>query len=97
MTSKRLLEQQRAGDSTPEGGCTGQRELVTGKAFKTNATLHEGAIRNLSKEISQNGHYHTSTRHYIHKKVSEACSFEVCIFYFDSSLHVYAKSDRKCL
>ncbi|XP_005162071.3 zinc finger protein 704 isoform X1 [Danio rerio] len=74
MTSKRLLEPQRAGDCTPEGGCTGQREPVTGKAFKTNTQLHEGAIRNLSKEISQNGHYHTSTRHYIHKKF--ACGRE---------------------
>ncbi|XP_058618858.1 zinc finger protein 704 isoform X3 [Onychostoma macrolepis] len=64
MTSKRLLDQPRAGDSTHEGG-----ELVTGKAFKTNA-LHECALRNFGKEISPNGHYYTSTRerHYIHKK-----------------------------
>ncbi|RXN30907.1 zinc finger protein 704-like isoform X2 [Labeo rohita] len=75
MTSKRLLEQPRAGDSTHEGGCAGQREPVTGKAFKTNA-LHEGALRNFGKEISPNGHYYTSTRerHYIHKKF--ACGRE---------------------
>ncbi|XP_073679740.1 zinc finger protein 395-like [Garra rufa] len=76
MTSKRLLEQPRAGDSTHEGGCAVQREPVTGKAFKTNA-LHEGVLRNFSKEISSNGHYYnTSTggRHYIHKKF--ACGRE---------------------
>ncbi|XP_016348464.1 zinc finger protein 704-like isoform X1 [Sinocyclocheilus anshuiensis] len=68
MTSKRLLEQPRAGDSTHEGG-----EPVTGKASKTN-TLQEGASRNF--EISPNGHYFTSTRegHYIHKKF--ACGRE---------------------
>ncbi|KAK7128552.1 hypothetical protein R3I94_016953 [Phoxinus phoxinus] len=62
MTSKRLLEQPRAGDST--------REPVTGKA------MHEGAFRNFGKEISPNGHYFTSTRemHYIHKKF--ACGRE---------------------
>lgn len=67
MTSKRLLEQPRAGDSTHEGGCAGQREPVIGKA------LHDGALRNFGKEISPNGHYNTSTRerHYIHKKVSD--------------------------
>ncbi|XP_016139483.1 zinc finger protein 704-like isoform X2 [Sinocyclocheilus grahami] len=67
MTSKRLLEQPRAGDST-EG-----REPVAGKASKTN-TLQEGASR--SFEISPNGHYFTSTRegHYIHKKF--ACGRE---------------------
>ncbi|XP_016353077.1 zinc finger protein 704-like isoform X2 [Sinocyclocheilus anshuiensis] len=70
MTSKRLLEQPRAGDGTHEGG-----EPVTGKAFKTNA-LHEGALRNFGKEISPNGHYYTATRerHYIHKKF--ACGRE---------------------
>ncbi|XP_043079973.1 zinc finger protein 704 isoform X2 [Puntigrus tetrazona] len=70
MTSKRLLDQPRAGDSTHEGG-----EPVTGKAFKTNA-LHEGALKNFSKEISPNGHYYTSARerHYIHKKF--ACGRE---------------------
>ncbi|XP_016388506.1 zinc finger protein 704-like isoform X1 [Sinocyclocheilus rhinocerous] len=70
MTSKRLLDQPRAGDSTHEGG-----EPVTGKAFKTNA-LHEGALRNFGKEISPNGHYYTATRerHYIHKKF--ACGRE---------------------
>lgn len=70
MTSKRLLDQPRAGDSTHEGG-----EPVTGKAFKTNA-LHEGTLRNFGKEISTNGHYYTSTRerHYIHKKF--ACGRE---------------------
>lgn len=92
MTSKRLLEQPRAGDSTHEGGCAGQREPVTGKAFKTNA-LHEGALRKFGKEISPNGHYYTSTRerHYIHKKVSGAYLFKFCIrslfLLFDSSLH----------
>ncbi|XP_051735239.1 zinc finger protein 704 isoform X2 [Ctenopharyngodon idella] len=70
MTSKRLLEQPRAGDSTHEGGCAGQREPVIGKA------LHEVAVRNFGKEISPNGHYYTSTRerHYIHKKF--ACGRE---------------------
>ncbi|ROL48500.1 hypothetical protein DPX16_12116 [Anabarilius grahami] len=70
MTSKRLLEQPRAGDSTHEGGCAGQREPVIGKA------LHEGAVRNFGKEISPNGHYYTSARerHYIHKKF--ACGRE---------------------
>ncbi|XP_067302839.1 zinc finger protein 704 isoform X2 [Pseudorasbora parva] len=70
MTSKRLLEQPRAGDSTHEGGCAGQREPVTGKA------LHEGALRSFGKEISPNGHYYTSARemHYIHKKF--ACGRE---------------------
>ncbi|XP_067226840.1 zinc finger protein 704 isoform X2 [Chanodichthys erythropterus] len=70
MTSKRLLEQPRAGDSTHEGGCAGQREPVIGKA------LHEGAVRNFGKEISPNGHCYTSARerHYIHKKF--ACGRE---------------------
>ncbi|XP_016364660.1 zinc finger protein 704-like isoform X2 [Sinocyclocheilus rhinocerous] len=73
MTSKRLLEQPRAGDSTHEGGCAAHREPVTGKASKTN-TLQEGASRNF--EISPTGHYYTSTRegHYIHKKF--ACGRE---------------------
>ncbi|XP_059383350.1 zinc finger protein 704-like isoform X2 [Carassius carassius] len=70
MSSKRLLEQPRAGDSTREGG-----EPVTGKALKTNA-LHEAALTNFGKELSPNGHYYTSTRerHYIHKKF--ACGRE---------------------
>lgn len=64
MTTKRLLEQPRASDSTST------REPVIGKA------LHEGAFRNFGKEISPNGHYYTSARemHYIHKKVSGAYS-----------------------
>ncbi|XP_052449767.1 zinc finger protein 704 isoform X2 [Carassius gibelio] len=70
MSSKRLLEQPRAGDSTREGG-----EPVTGKALKTNALL-EAALTNSGKEISPNGHYYTSSRerHYIHKKF--ACGRE---------------------
>ncbi|XP_026055157.1 zinc finger protein 704 isoform X2 [Carassius auratus] len=70
MSSKRLLEQPRAGDSTREG-C----EPVTGKALKTNALL-EAALTNSGKEISPNGHYYTSSRerHYIHKKF--ACGRE---------------------
>ncbi|XP_059396439.1 zinc finger protein 704-like isoform X2 [Carassius carassius] len=70
MSSKRLLEQPRAGDITREGG-----EPVTGKALKTNA-LHEAALTNFGKEISPNGHYYTPTRerHYIHKKF--ACGRE---------------------
>lgn len=88
MTSKRLLDQPRAGDSTHEGG-----EPVTGKAFKTNA-LHESALRHFGKEISPNGHYYTPTRerHYIHKKVSDAYSFKFCkrslFWVFDSSLRL---------
>lgn len=83
MTSKRLLEQPRAGDSTHEGGCAGQREPVIGKA------LHEGAVRNFGKEISPNGHYYTSVRerHYIHKKVSDAFAY-VHLFAF-KQVYIY--------
>ncbi|KAI7793986.1 putative SLC2A4 regulator, partial [Triplophysa rosa] len=78
-TSKRLIDQPRAGESTHEGGCAGQREPVIamliaarengalhGKAFKMN----EVALKNSVKEISANGLFYTSTRerHYIHKK-----------------------------
>ncbi|XP_052396320.1 zinc finger protein 704-like isoform X2 [Carassius gibelio] len=70
MSSKRLLEQPRAGDITREGG-----EPVTGRSLKTNA-LHVAALTNFGKEISTNGHYYTPTkeRHYIHKKF--ACGRE---------------------
>lgn len=82
MTSKRLIDQPRAGESTHEGGCAGQREPVIamliaarengalhGKAFKMN----EVAFKNSVKEISANGLFYTSSRerHYIHKKVSD--------------------------
>ncbi|KAA0706955.1 Zinc finger protein 704 [Triplophysa tibetana] len=85
MTSKRLIGQPRAGESTHEGGCAGQREPVIamliaardngalhGKAFKMN----EVALKNSVKEISANGLFYTSTRerHYIHKKF--ACGRE---------------------
>lgn len=89
MTSKRLLEQPRAGDSTHEGGCAGQREPVIGKA------LHEVAVRNFGKEISPNGHYYTSTRerHYIHKKVSDAFAY-VHLFAFRQFAAFINKSKR---
>lgn len=85
MTSKRLIEQLRAGDSTQEEGCAGQREpvIATMIAARENGALHEkafkiydGASRNSVKETSPNGHFNTSTkeRHYIHKKF--ACGRE---------------------
>lgn len=89
MTSKRLLEQPRAGDSTQEGGCAGQREPVIGKA------LHEGAVRNFGKEISPNGHYYTSARerHYIHKKVSDAFAY-VHLFAFRQFAAAYKQVEN---
>ncbi|XP_073731081.1 zinc finger protein 704 isoform X2 [Misgurnus anguillicaudatus] len=88
MTSKRLIEQPRAGESAHEGGCVGQRDpviavmiatrengVLNGKACKINAH-HESALKNSGKETSPNGHFYTSTgeRHYIHKKF--ACGRE---------------------
>lgn len=86
MTSKRLIEQPRAGDTTHEGGSVGQCEPVIAMmiAARENGALHgnafkmnEGALKSLVKEISPNGHFYTPTRerHYIHKKVSDYLNF----------------------